>query len=132
MTTANVVRASVMYPALRTSILIRWQAIRLWVARTEGAASMSVIDHQPAWPSIDLERWPALAPPKSARTAGQCWLRCFCDEWPLEPAFELCCQMGVASVRKMAQLWWCMTQHAFFARLGRDGKIGFGESYMAE
>jgi uncharacterized protein len=30
-TTANGVRASVMYPALRTSILIRWQAVRLWI-----------------------------------------------------------------------------------------------------
>jgi uncharacterized protein len=30
-TAANVVRASLMYPALRTSILIRWQAVRLWV-----------------------------------------------------------------------------------------------------
>ena len=31
LTAANVVRASLMYPALRTSILIRWQAVRLWV-----------------------------------------------------------------------------------------------------
>ena len=39
----SVVRASLLHPALRVAILIRWQAVRLWVARSEGAAAMSVV-----------------------------------------------------------------------------------------
>ena len=91
---------------------------------------MSVLERQEKGNYIDLHRWPALSTPRSApirtavarkilaRVATRSGVRV---EFPLGPSYG---PAGgpVMNVRE---------PRAFLARLGRDGKIGFGESYMA-
>jgi cyclopropane-fatty-acyl-phospholipid synthase len=92
----------------------------------------SALDAPPEWISetVDLERWPAMAVPpaaplraalakvafrRAARYAGICV--CLADGRsfgsPSGPVLEI------------------TNPGSFFARLGREGKIGFGEAYMA-
>ena len=102
-------------------------------ARAHGAAKMSsALDARPERPpeAVDLVRWPAMAVPqpapvraslaklafrRAARYAGICVNladgRSFGS--PSGPVLDV------------------TNPDAFFARLGRDGKIGFGEAYMA-
>ena len=102
-------------------------------ARAHGAAKMSsALDARPERPpeAVDLARWPAMAVPppapvraalakvafrRAARYAGICVRladgRSFGS--PSGPVLDV------------------TNPDAFFARLGRDGKIGFGEAYMA-
>ena len=102
-------------------------------ARAGGAAKVSsALDARPEGLSeaVDLARWPAMAVPspapvraalaklafrRAARCAGLCVRlaggRSFGS--PSGPVLEV------------------INPSAFFARLGRDGKIGFGEAYMA-
>jgi cyclopropane-fatty-acyl-phospholipid synthase len=91
---------------------------------------MSLLDHQSSRQAIDLSRWPDLARPNSVpiragiarlvlrRVATRVGIRVdFPDGRMFGPS-----NGPVMTVRDPS---------AFFARLGADGKIGFGESYMA-
>jgi len=98
-----------------------------------GAAQMSsALDARPGRVSetTDLVRWPAMAPPspaplrsalarlafrRAARYSGICVRLADGGSFgsPSGPVLEV------------------LNPDAFFARLGRDGKIGFGEAYMA-
>ena len=63
----DVLRSSLLHPAIRIAFLIRWQAVRLWAARSQGAAAMRVDSPESERLAVvDLRRWAALAPPKSA------------------------------------------------------------------
>lgn len=80
--------------------------------------------------TVDLDRWPAMRPPEAAPTrAGiaKVLLRNAASRTGIEVVFpdgtSFGCSGGpVLELVRPAQ---------FFDRLGRDGKIGFGEAYMA-
>jgi cyclopropane-fatty-acyl-phospholipid synthase len=81
-------------------------------------------------PPVDLDRWPAMSPPRPApgraavarallrRVAGQTGVRV---DLPGGRFFGPANGPAIEVVRP----------DAFFSRLGRHGKIGFGEAYMA-
>jgi cyclopropane-fatty-acyl-phospholipid synthase len=80
--------------------------------------------------AIDLTRWPDLAPPARARvrmSAARLLLRRIAARagiWVTLPD-------GSAFGRRGAPTLRINRPEAFFTRLGRGGKIGFGESFMA-
>src|SRR4051795_9822066 len=90
---------------------------------------MTVLREQPATRAVDVERWPGLRPPRPAPAramAAKQLMRAIarrtgiCVRLPNGECFGT--KAGPVLVVKDA--------HGFFTRLGRDGKIGFGESYM--
>jgi len=79
---------------------------------------------------VDLRRWPAMAPPRPAPARAriaEALLRSvarrtgICVEWP----------DGSLTGDPRAPRMRILDRDAFLARAARDGKIGFGESYMA-
>jgi cyclopropane-fatty-acyl-phospholipid synthase len=89
---------------------------------------MTVMRERPLRAAVDLDRWPGLRPPRpapvraaSARTllrtiAGRAGIRVELPDGSFGPRSGPV--LRIADPRQ------------FFTRLGRDGKIGFGESYM--
>jgi cyclopropane-fatty-acyl-phospholipid synthase len=102
-------------------------------ARAHGATTMSsALDARPERPpeAVDLVRWPAMAvpPPAPVRAALA------------KLAFRRAARYAGVRVRladgrsfgpPSGPVLDVVNPDAFFARLGRDGKIGFGEAYMA-
>lgn len=91
---------------------------------------MTLTDRRPVAADIDLDRWPAMAPPESAPARSAVALLLLrdvvrrtgiCVRWP---DGSLTGRPGPAQLQ-------VVDREAFLARLGRDGKIGFGEAYMA-
>jgi cyclopropane-fatty-acyl-phospholipid synthase len=90
------------------------------------------LDALPEWvaQAVDVERWPAMAaPPPASLRATLARL-----------AFRRAARLAAISVRfpdgssfgsPSGPVLDVINQDAFFARLGREGKIGFGEAYMA-
>jgi len=86
-------------------------------------------------PAVDLERWPGLGPvPEDVRTvvarqvAGRL-LRRVARRLPVR--IEMPEGQPVAPAPADAPMLVVRRPRAFLSRLGRDGLIGFGESYMA-
>ncbi|HWA67112.1 MAG TPA: cyclopropane-fatty-acyl-phospholipid synthase family protein [Mycobacteriales bacterium] len=79
---------------------------------------------------VDLARWPEMAPPKPAplRAAiARTVMRRVADRARLRVELPDGACFGPADAAVIRIL----SPDSFFTRLGRDGKIGFGESYMA-
>jgi cyclopropane-fatty-acyl-phospholipid synthase len=79
---------------------------------------------------IDLRRWPALADPGTSPLRAavvRLLLRRVADHTGIRVALPDGTAWGAAAAPTMRVL----DPHAFFARIGRDGLIGVGESYMA-
>ncbi len=92
---------------------------------------MSVVSHDPE-PSavVDLRRWAALAPPKPARfraALARRFLKRVAEQTGIRVEFPDGARLGPANGPELKVL----QPERFLARLGLDGKIGFGESYMA-
>jgi cyclopropane-fatty-acyl-phospholipid synthase len=81
-------------------------------------------------PALDLDRWPAMAGPKPsavrARIASTL-LRRVVDHTGIRVVLP----DGTTWGRQTAPTMRVLDAEKFFTRLGRDGLIGFGESYMA-
>ena len=81
-------------------------------------------------PAVDLDRWPAMADPRPsaprARIASTL-LRRVVDHTGIRVALPDGTTWGRADAPTLRVL----DADKFFTRLGRDGLIGFGESYMA-
>jgi len=97
----------------------------------EGPAAMNVVEHKPARrDAVDLRRWPALARPTSdpvRAMLARVFLRRVAARTGIRVDFPDGSHFGPA----VGPLMNVRDPAAFFARLGQDGKIGFGESYMA-
>lgn len=79
---------------------------------------------------VDLDRWPALAPPPPAAgraAVAQALLRRVADRTGIRVQLPDGSWFGHAGGPVMS----IVRPDDFFTRLGRYGKIGFGESYMA-
>jgi cyclopropane-fatty-acyl-phospholipid synthase len=79
---------------------------------------------------VDLDRWPAMAEPQSARArarVAQILLRRVVDHTGIRVLLPDGTSWGALNAPTLRVL----DAPAFFTRLGRDGLIGFGESYMA-
>jgi cyclopropane-fatty-acyl-phospholipid synthase len=92
---------------------------------------MSIVSHEPERHAVvDLRRWAALAPPKPAplRAAlARYFLKRVATQTGIRVEFPDGTRFGPANGPVMRLL----QPERFLARLGVDGKIGFGESYMA-
>jgi len=92
---------------------------------------MNVVEHKPARrDAVDLRRWPALARPTSdpvRAMLARVFLRRVAARTGIRVDFPDGSHFGPA----VGPLMNVRDPAAFFARLGQDGKIGFGESYMA-
>ncbi len=79
-------------------------------------------------------RWPSLSAPSSGiRTAvgGSVARRLFCAAVSrLDVTVDLCNAAGVTRIGRGGPLATVHSPEEFFARLGRDGLIGFGEAYL--
>jgi cyclopropane-fatty-acyl-phospholipid synthase len=86
------------------------------------------LDHRPE--EVDLDRWPALAPPTPAPFRAALALIVL-----RRVARRAGVQVRLADGRSFGPSSGPLMQvgdpGAFLARLGRDGKVGFGEAYMA-
>jgi len=81
-------------------------------------------------PSVDLVRWPAMADPRRSALRSRVastLLRRVVDHTGIRVALPDGTSWGRADAPTMRVL----DAQRFFTRLGRDGLIGFGESYMA-
>jgi cyclopropane-fatty-acyl-phospholipid synthase len=87
--------------------------------------------HETTRPSqVDLERWPAMADPKpSAVRAGLA--RVLLRRVAAHTGIRVVLADGTTWGRPSAPALRVLDDDRFFTRLGRDGLIGFGESYMA-
>jgi cyclopropane-fatty-acyl-phospholipid synthase len=93
---------------------------------------MSVMDHQSAGqPGIDLEQWPAMAPPKSFPVRASL-ARLFLQRVANQVGIRVDLSCGDSFGPSDGPVMKVHEPEAFFARLGQGGKIGFGESYMGE
>jgi cyclopropane-fatty-acyl-phospholipid synthase len=92
---------------------------------------MTLLSHEPERPvASDLRRWVGLAPPKSApirRALARWFLRRAASQAGIRVEFPDGTRFGPPGGPAMKVLH----PERFLARLGVDGKIGFGESYMA-
>jgi cyclopropane-fatty-acyl-phospholipid synthase len=91
---------------------------------------MSLLDHQSDRHAIDLRRWPDLNRPAAApvRSAiARMILRRVATTAGIRVELPDARTLGPSNGPVMT----VRDPDAFFARLGADGKIGFGESYMA-
>jgi cyclopropane-fatty-acyl-phospholipid synthase len=90
---------------------------------------MTVLRDRPATGGVDLDRWPGLRTPRPApvRTAAARQLL-----RAVARRTGVCVQLpdGTAFGPADGPLLQVADVDAFFTRLGRNGKIGFGESYM--
>jgi cyclopropane-fatty-acyl-phospholipid synthase len=80
--------------------------------------------------AVDLERWPAMTDPKPSRTRARLavtLLKRVVDHTGIRIELPDGTAWGAPSAPTMRVL----NADKFFTRLGRDGLIGFGESYMA-
>jgi cyclopropane-fatty-acyl-phospholipid synthase len=89
-------------------------------------ATLSPTHHRP----VDLGHWPGLVPPKAAPVRAAL-ARLFLRRAAIRTGISV--ETGNGSHFGLAggPLMSLHDPKAFFARLGRGGKIGFGESYMA-
>jgi cyclopropane-fatty-acyl-phospholipid synthase len=79
---------------------------------------------------VDLERWPAMADPKSSRARARVantLLKRVVDHTGIRVVLP----DGTTWGKPGAPTLRVLNAEKFFTRLGRDGLIGFGESYMA-
>ena len=127
----SVVKASLVYSALRVTILIHWQAARLWWRGLKVQPAMSVVVTEPALHDpADLQRWPALARPRSAPVRAAL-ARVFLRRVAIRTGIRVEATDGSRFGPPDGPIVELHDPKAFFARLGVGGKIGFGESYMA-
>jgi cyclopropane-fatty-acyl-phospholipid synthase len=90
---------------------------------------MTVLRDNPAAAAVDLGRWPGLRPPRPARlraAAARTLMRAVARRAGIRVELP----DGDGFGRSGAPVLRITDPDAFFTRLGRDGKIGFGESYM--
>ncbi len=92
---------------------------------------MSVVTAEPALQNpVDLQRWPALALPKSAPVRSAL-ARAFLRGVAIRTGIRIEASDGSRFGPLGGPIVALHDPKAFFARLGVSGKIGFGESYMA-
>jgi cyclopropane-fatty-acyl-phospholipid synthase len=89
-------------------------------------ATLSSRYHRP----VDLGRWPGLVPPKAAPVRAAV-ARLFLRRAAIRAGILVETGDGSHLGPVDGPVMSLHDPKAFFARLGRDGKIGFGESYMA-
>ena len=90
----------------------------------------AISQHSPARPTADLRRWPAMATPAPARVRAAIaglLLRRVASISGVRVEFPDGTSLGPAGAPTLT----VRDRNAFLTRLGRDGKIGFGEAYMA-
>jgi cyclopropane-fatty-acyl-phospholipid synthase len=80
--------------------------------------------------AIDLTRWPDLAPPPRARIRAAA-ARALLRRVATRAGIRMTLPDGTAFGHTTAPTMRIHRPQAFFTRLGRGGKIGFGESFMA-
>jgi cyclopropane-fatty-acyl-phospholipid synthase len=90
---------------------------------------MSLLDHQSDRGSIDLRRWPDLAPPTLAPVRSAI-ARLILRQVAARAGIRVDLPDGHAYGPASGPVMRVGNPRAFFARLGADSKIGFGESYM--
>ncbi|HLI54727.1 MAG TPA: cyclopropane-fatty-acyl-phospholipid synthase family protein [Acidimicrobiales bacterium] len=95
---------------------------------------MSILERidSPAFhePPVDLDRWPAMAPPRPApgrAAVARALLRRVADQTGVRVDLPGGRSFGPADAPAID----VVRPGAFFSRVGRHGKIGFGEAYMA-
>jgi cyclopropane-fatty-acyl-phospholipid synthase len=91
---------------------------------------MTMVRDTSSLAQVDLERWPAMADPQQARgraRIARVLLRRVVDHTGIRVLLPDGTSWGSSSAPTLRVL----DAEAFFTRLGRDGLIGFGESYMA-
>ena len=91
---------------------------------------MTVLRDRATSTSVDLDRWPGLRPPRRApvrAAAARLLLRQVASRTGIRVEVADGPSFGPAT----GPLVRVLDADAFFTRLGRDGKIGLGESYMA-
>ena len=92
---------------------------------------MSVVSVEPARHNpVDLQRWPALALPKSAPVRSAL-ARAFLRRVAIRTGIRIEATDGSRFGPLDGPIVALHDPKAFFARVGVGGKIGFGESYMA-
>jgi cyclopropane-fatty-acyl-phospholipid synthase len=91
---------------------------------------MSLLDRQSDREAIDLQRWPDLAPPTPAPVRSAI-ARMILRQVAARAGIRVNLADGRAYGPLNGPAMTVRDPRAFFARLGKDGKIGFGESYMA-
>lgn len=91
---------------------------------------MSLLDHQADRQAIDLERWPDLARPEGAPMRSVI-ARMILRRATRRAGIRVDLPDGRTYGPSNGPVMTIRDPDAFFARLGAEGKIGFGESYMA-
>ncbi len=87
-------------------------------------------EHSAPATSVDLARWPAMAPPRPApirAAAARALLARVARRTGITVTFPDGSRLGPANGPVLA----VRNPRSFFARLGRGGNIGFGEAFMA-
>jgi cyclopropane-fatty-acyl-phospholipid synthase len=87
-------------------------------------------EHRPVATSADVDRWPAMAPPRSApvrATVARLLLGRIARQAGLTMRLPDGSHLGPAGGPEML----IREPHSLFTRLGRDGNIGFAEAFMA-
>jgi cyclopropane-fatty-acyl-phospholipid synthase len=79
---------------------------------------------------IDLRRWPAMAPPRPTPVRAAL-ARLLLARVARRTGITVALPSGVRLGPPAGPILAVRDEHAFLARLGRDGKVGFGEAYMA-
>ena len=92
---------------------------------------MTVVSEQAVRPAVDLGRWPGLRRPRLApvrAAVARTLLRTIAGR----TGIRVECSSGESFGPVIRPTLHVTDPQQFFTRLGRDGKIGFGESYMNE
>ena len=91
---------------------------------------MTLISEPMADGAIDLARWPDLAPPARARIRAAI-ARMLLHRVATRAGIRVSLPDESAFGHRLAPTMHIFRPEAFFTRLGRYGKVGFGESFMA-
>jgi cyclopropane-fatty-acyl-phospholipid synthase len=91
---------------------------------------MTMVRETSTLAEVDLERWPAMAEPVTARARARI-ARVLLRRVVEHTGIRVLLPDGTSWGEPSAPTLRVLDADAFFTRLGRDGLIGFGESYMA-
>src|SRR5438270_12272964 len=87
-------------------------------------------ERRPTGTAVDLDRWPAMRPPRPARVRAAA-ARAVRARVARRTGVTVTLPDGTRLGPADGPLLAVRNPQAFFARLGRDGNVGFGEAYMA-